>query len=295
MKLIVNADDFANSLNMSKVIIECAKRGALNSTSIMINSPCLDESLQLLKGVDIRTSLHLNIAEGKPVSDEHELTYLIENGEFGKSFEQVVFDYYLGSKDKKNLIKSDIKKEFTAQILLYSKKLSTKEINLDSHQHYHTIPFIVDILTAIKDELDLEISYIRVPKEPFFVDLSSVENLKNYFGLNIVKHLLLNFFSSIMIKKLNDRKIPHNDSFVGVLFTGNMTLNSIKEAIKKMDSTNIVEILLHPGYLSHHETKERKNDKFTMFYTDIGRKNEMKVLLSAEFKDLIKGLNAKVD
>lgn len=272
---------------MSKVIIKCARQGVLNSTSIMVNSPCLADSLALLTGLDVRTSLHLNIAEGKPLSDEKGLEFLLDNGEFCKSFEQLVLSYYLAGNTQKKQIKAAIKQEYIAQILLYSKMLDTTEINLDSHQHYHTIPFIVDILIEIKNELDLDISYIRVPKEPFFIAIHSVEDAKNYLGLNIIKHLLLNFFSRLMLKKLRQQRIPHNDVFAGVLFTGNMTLNAIKKVVEKTASTQRLEILLHPGYLSDEEIKQRKNDKFTRFYSDTGRRKERAVLLSDEFKTLI--------
>ena len=287
MKIIINADDFANSLNMSDIIMRCAKDGILNSTSIMINSPYLDESILKLENANIRTSLHLNIAEGRPISSQNELNYLLQDGKFSKSFEKVVLGYYFGTKQKREIIKNDIKAEFKNQILLYSKKLHTKEINLDSHQHYHTIPFIVDILIELKKELDLDISYVRVPKEPFFIDLSSIENIKNYLGLNIIKHILLNFFSKGLIKKLKRYGIKHNDAFVGVLFTGNVTFNSIKKAIKKINTSKCVEILLHPGYLSLEENSKYKDDKFKQFYINKGRKKEMQVLLSQEFRYFI--------
>jgi len=272
---------------MSEIIVKCAKASALNSTSIMINSPFLDESLLKLRDIDIRTSLHLNIAEGIPVSSEDDLNYLLQDGEFSKSFEQVVFDYYLGNKRKKEIIKNDIKEEFKNQILLYSKKLQTKDVNLDSHQHYHTIPFIVDILIELQKELTLNIVHVRVPKEPFFVDLSSFENIKNYLGLNIIKHMLLNFFSIGLMRKLKKAEIGYNDAFIGVLFTGNVTLNSIKKAMKKIHASKITEILLHPGFLSSSESSKCKNDKFKQFYISDGRKNEMQVLLSQTFKDII--------
>ncbi len=288
MKIIINADDFANSLNMSDIIIQCAKKGVLNSTSIMINSPFLDEAIGKLRDLNMRTSLHLNIAEGKPVSNQNELNYLLQDGQFSKSFEKVVLGYYFGTKQKREIIKNDIKTEFKNQILLYSKKLHTKEINLDSHQHYHTIPFIVDTLIELKKELELNISYIRVPKEPFFIDLSSMKNIKNYLGLNLIKHILLNFFSIGLIKKLTQYNIKHNDAFVGVLFTGNVTFSSIKQAMKKIDTSKCVEILLHPGYLSLEESSKCKDDQFKQFYINTGRKKEMQVLLSQEFKDFIK-------
>ena len=273
---------------MSEVIVRCAREGALNSTSIMINSSDLEDSLKLLEGLDLRTSLHFNIAEGKAVTPHEQLQFLAHEGVFCRSFEAVVFHYYLGNKEKKRLIKQEIKRELHNQIHLYMDKLNTKQINLDSHQHYHTIPFVVDILLELQRELQLEITYVRVPKEPFFIDLSSWKNLKNYFGLNIIKHLLLNFFSKRMMQKLQKNGIVYNDACVGVLFTGDVTLNSVKKAFAKIEDAKIVELLFHPGYLSAKESSERKDDKFKHFYTAQGRKHEMGVLLLDQFQNFIK-------
>ena len=293
MKIIINADDFANSSNMSDIIIKCVKYGILNSTSIMVTSPFLDIPIEKLKNIDIRTSLHLNIAEGTPVTKNCKLKYLTKNGEFCKSFEKIFFEYYFGNKEKKELIKKDIKEEYRNQILLYAQKLQIKEINLDSHQHYHAIPFITDILIELQKELNLQISYVRVPKEPFFIDLSHFVNIKNYLGLNIIKHILLNLLSIQLVKKLTKQNIAHNDIFIGVLFTGNVTFNSIKKAMKKINDAKTIEILLHPGFLSSEESLKWKDDKFKQFYTSKNRKNEMEVLLSSTFKNYIKAINAK--
>lgn len=287
--MIINADDYANSIHMSEIIGRCAKDGILNSTSIMINSKYLDGSLEKLQNLDIRTSLHLNIAEGAPVSETNRLSYLAKDGCFIKSFEQIVFDYYLSSKNKKEIIKSEIKEEYKNQILLYSQKLNTNEINIDSHQHYHTIPFISDILIELSKELPLRISYVRIPKEPFFIDLSKFIYVKNYLGLNIIKHLLLNLFSTQLIEKLQDNNINYNDVFVGVLFTGNVTFSSIRKALKNKNF-NTLEILLHPGCLSKEEQSTWKNDKFKEFYSSENRKNEMEVLLSKDFKNYCQSL-----
>lgn len=292
MNIIVNADDFANSPNMSDIICRCFDEGALNSTSIMINSPQLDYSLEKLsQRPELRKSLHLNIAEGKPVSNPADVMYLIDsNNLFCKSFETILFEYYFGTSSKREQIKKHIKEEYKNQILLYAKKLNIQSINIDSHQHYHTIPFIADILIALQKELNIKFTYIRTPSEPFFIDLSSFGNLKNYLGLNLIKHLLLNFLSHSLKKKLSKNNISHSDLFVGVLFTGNMTFNSIKKALGLRTNAQTVEILLHPAYLSKTEAHSWDESKFKNFYIDPNREKEMDVLLLGEFQAYLKTL-----
>ncbi|NOX15712.1 MAG: ChbG/HpnK family deacetylase, partial [Epsilonproteobacteria bacterium] len=210
-------------------------------------------------------------------------------------FERILFDYYLGNRAKKEKIRREIKQEYKNQILLYSQKLECSLVNIDSHQHYHAIAFISDILIELNSELDINISYVRVPKEPFFIEISSLKDLKNYFGLNIIKHFLLNFLSKQLIKKLKKNNIDYNEIFIGVLFTGNMTFGSIKKALFGYTLDKDIEILLHPAYLSNEEKLAWKNDKFKKFYIDENRKNEMDILLSNDFKNLIKNLKKAIN
>ncbi len=286
-EIFIHADDFGNSLHISECICKCFEKGSLNSTSIIVNTPSLDVSLRLIKDKEIRKVLHLNIAEGKAISSQN-FQYLIDkNGNFYRTWQRVVFEYYcISNQNKKKLIKKEIKEEFKNQILLYCEKLQTKNINIDSHQHYHEIPFITDVLIELKNEKDINISNIRVTKERFFWAISSFGDLKNYLSINFFVHFLLNFLADKMIKKFDKSKIKYNDAFVGVLFSGDMTLKAIKKGLKKTKGSKTIEILLHPGQLSQEEKSQFKNDQFKRFYTNKNRKKEMSILLSSKILHL---------
>ena len=290
MNPIVHADDFGNSLHMSEVIAACYRDGVLTSTSVMITADKIDQSLEVLRTLPgIQTSLHLNIAEGKPVSPPTEIPYLVnEEGEFHRGFATVVRDYYLGSRRKREAIRQQIRHEFHSQIIRYTRKLQVDTVRIDSHQHYHTIPFVADIVMELAAETN--IGYVRLPDEPFFVSLRSWGDLRNYFGVNLIKHVLLNALSRGLRRKLDRHGIAHNDCFVGVLFTGNVTLDSIGAALKKCPGDRETEILLHPGSLSPEEAAGRKRDTFTAFYTHPHRKREEVILRSEAFRKLLSSL-----
>ena len=220
-KIFIHADDFGNSQHISECIYKCFEKGALNSTSIIVNSDCLDDSLKLIKDRKIRKVLHLNIVEGKAIS-KRKFKYLTDRfGNFHRSWQRVVLEYYaLSTQAKRELIKQEIKEEYKSQILLYCEKLQTKDINIDSHQHFHMIPFITDILVELKEEMDINILNIRVTKERFFCAISSFGDLKNYLGINFFVHFLLNYLSKKMITKFDKLEINYNDAFIGVLFSG---------------------------------------------------------------------------
>ena len=284
MNVFIHADDFGDSFNISKAIYTCYEKGILNSTSIIVNSKYFERSLKLIKNKNIRKVLHLNIAEGKPLCDKNFIYLTDKNGEFFRSWQRVVVDYYFFSnKNKKELIKSEIKEELKTQILFYCDKLETKNINIDSHQHYHTIPFITDILIELKEEMNINILNIRVTKEPFFFAIESFNDLKNYFGINFLVHFLLNFLAKKMIKKFDKHNIKYNDAFIGVLFSSDMTQKAIIKGLEKTKTCKNTEILLHPGFLSKTEEKLFKNDKFKKWYVSKNRKKELRVLLSSKF------------
>ena len=290
MKIIINADDFANSIMMSETICRCFDEGVLTSTSIMINTPYVKDALKRLRlRPSLRTSLHFNIAEGKPLAAYKDVAYLVdEKGFFCKRYETILANYYFGNIAKKQAIKAAIKAECTAQIICYATLLETQEINIDSHQHYHTLPFISDIFIELARELPYTFTYVRVPKEPFFIEISSLRDVKNYCGLNVIKHMLLNLFSYQLVRKLKASHIPHNASFIGVLFTGNVTFGSIQRALQKCKKSDpLLEILLHPGFLGEREAKEWPKSPFKSFYTHPHRKEEMDILLNPAFKSLV--------
>jgi len=292
LNIIINADDFANSMAMSETICRCFDEGMLTSTSMIINTPYVEDALEKLrKRPSLRTSLHLNITEGKSLSDTKKIAYLVdEKGLFCKRYETILINYYFGNLTQKQIIKAAIKAEYTAQITRYAALLKTQTINIDSHQHYHTIPFISDILIELSQELPYQVTYVRVPKEPFFFEVSSLRDLKNYCGLNLIKHFLLNLFSNQLARKLQAHHITCNASFIGVLFTGNMTLSSIQKALQKCPKDGLIEILLHPGFLAESEAKVWAESPFKTFYAHPHRKEEMEILLSPTFKSLIQSI-----
>lgn len=156
-------------------------------------------------------------------------------------------------------------------------------LQIDSHQHLHMIPFIFEIIVNLKKKLP--ITYIRIPKEKFFLSLER-NSISNYCGSNIIKHILLNYLSKKAIPLLKNNSINYPDYFIGVLFTGNMTSQSIQKALEKIeknknfsDDTKI-EVLLHPGGASEAEEELWKDyPDLKEFYRSPSRKHEKEVLM----------------
>jgi chitin disaccharide deacetylase len=69
--VIINADDFGLSNIVNRAILSSVERGLVNSTSIMANMPGFEEAAGLARDRDElrgRVGVHLNLTEGKPLS-----------------------------------------------------------------------------------------------------------------------------------------------------------------------------------------------------------------------------------
>lgn len=282
-KIFIHADDFGDTLHISKTIFKCIDKGSVNSISIIVNTQALNDSLKLIKNSNIRKVLHLNITEGKALSREKFIYLTDKNGCFFKSWQRLFLEYYLFSSPKKQeIIKKEIKEEFASQIKLYCEKLHTKDICIDSHQHFHVMPFITDILIELNNQMDINIMQVRVPKGRFFWAIESFGDLFNYFGIKFFIFLFLNRLSDKMIAKFNANNIAYNDAFISTLFCGNMTLKAIKKGLDKSKDAKIIEVLLHPGYISKEEEEQFENNQFKRWYISKNRKKEMQILLSSD-------------
>lgn len=65
----------------------------------------------------------------------------------------------------------------------------------------------------------------------------------DYF-INIIKNILLNFFTLINKNYLKKTDFITNDSFIGVLYTANMDKNTILDGLKNQNG--IIEAIAHP-------------------------------------------------
>lgn len=143
MKHIINADDFGMSKSRNEAITQCFLKGLINQTTIMVNMACFEEAVELSKQYSFfnKVGLHLNLMEGKPLTEEIKLfNEICSEGHFNGNLQT-----YLR---KKNFIpkamKKAIHKEIEAQILKYTEAGFTLK-HIDSHFHIHNEFFIYKI------------------------------------------------------------------------------------------------------------------------------------------------------
>ena len=265
-KIILHADDFGRSPNISKSIYICIKKKIVGSISIIVSEKI--HGIKYLNKTKVNKRLHLNLTD---FSQNYSKKNKIYNYSFLYLLFMPIFSNYKNEKKK-------IYQEILRQIKKYKKVFKTREIFIDGHQHVHMIPWIFNILIDIKSKENIK--NIRIPNESFvvrFYDLFKVSILKNILKLFLIKLL-------IFISKNKVKKIKYNYNFSGVIYTGFQTASSIKKVIATYKSKNLskkLEILVHPGFALAKERKLFKKYFFDYYYSK-GREKEFNTIKSID-------------
>lgn len=147
--LIVNADDFGLTKDISDAIIYVFKVGNISSATIMTNMPGSNYAIKLAKeNPKLGVGLHFNISEGKSSLGVSSLTN--SKGFFLEKM-SLMMKIVL---NRVNI--NDIKNELDIQYN-YLIKAGISPTHLDSHQHVHMNPKVFKIVADFAKEKNLKI------------------------------------------------------------------------------------------------------------------------------------------
>jgi chitin disaccharide deacetylase len=213
-KIIINADDYGLNSNTNAAIVYCLRNNIINSTTIMVNTSGFLEAVEMAEKYKLKNQIgiHINLTEGKPLSDLSLTGLTDENGNFiRKSMSSP--KVYISSAVRLK-VKSEIKQQY--------EKLLDYKINpthIDSHHSIHVNPWISGIFTEFANERKQK---IRISNDRF---------RKNLIFLAYYKRLN-------KIYKRN--KINFSDEFA--------TVNSFIKYFKSNETHLTYEIMVHPSY-----------------------------------------------
>lgn len=247
-KFILNADDFGLNTYHNKAVLKGYEKGILTSASLLVNTEGFSDAVKTAMSncPDLNVGIHLNIMEGKALTDCPLLTD--KNGIFNNSYLYLILKQY----DKK--LQKQIETEFRAQI----KKAIQSGIKfnrLDSHVHTHAIPEIFKITCKLAKEYNIE--YVRTQIEKPYIVFPLCFNTK--FPVNLIKVALLNFFTMINKKTLIKHNLKTNDNIIGVCYTGMMNNKTVLTGLKQYKNKT-VEIVIHPSDKGDCQNIERYNE-----------------------------------
>ena len=258
-KFILNADDFGMSSAFNTAVLEGYEKGLLKSTSLTPNGEAFDEAVNKIipKCPELGVGVHLNIIEGKSLSDElDELTDI--NKIFKNSYGQLIIKAY---KPNNKAFMKQLEQEFRAQIEKV-KNTGIKITHIDSHVHTHAIPPIFELVCKLAKEYGIE--EVRTQWEkPYLIPDLFIHLQKKYF-VNLIKIVLLAVFSYINKPKIKKYGLKTNDYLLGVGYTSMMNHLTVFFGLQALENKSdiVAEALIHPcryedGTIDNHFTEYR--------------------------------------
>lgn len=158
--LIVNADDLGLSRSVNEAVLFCYKEGYINSSSIITNTPFFDEAAQLVHNNKVITNLgvHINFAEGKPLTNFQYNEYLNNAGEWDLE----------KTRKYSNSLNAEVKNAFLTELYTQiDKALSSnlKITHIDSHYHLHILPSFYNLFIKAAKKYNLKLRLAQVSHE----------------------------------------------------------------------------------------------------------------------------------
>ncbi len=239
-RAIIVADDFAMSHGTDSAITELLFAKKLHFTSALVTSERFDaiDAKTLPQGV---AGLHFDLTFGKAISIVGRSIITDENGNFNKSFAQIMLLCVIKKKQMQELISREVK----AQL----QKLHSKfgEItHIDGHQHIHMNPLIFREIQRFA--IEFRVPRIRFINEAIFQKKAfSPAN-----SVNLVKLILLRFLGFFCNYK-------SEIYFVSILHTCKISKEILAEyqVPKGFDG---IEVMLHPSN-SHMDFNTKNKEK----------------------------------
>ena len=250
-KFILNADDFGMSKAFNRAVLDGYHNGFLTSASLCANGKAFNAAVNEIipECPNLGLGVHLNIIEGRSLTKAPLLTN--KRGKFNNGFLSIL----LKSHDESFL--NQVEFEFRTQIETVMNY--AKVDHIDSHVHTHSIPNLFKITAKLAKEYN--IPYIRTQYEEMYFVPSIRKHLNLKYSPNILKILLLNYFTSINKKVVEEYGLKTNDNLIGVGYTGLMDDLTIEYGLRAIEDSHITEALIHPC----HYATSNKNQHYTEF------------------------------
>lgn len=225
MRLIVNADDCGYAPEITRGIIECARRGIVTSTGIFGNTANLRETVEAVAEVpSLEVGVHFSLSQGSPLTtamsralarhggrfpSKFAMAWLISRGAIG---EKVLWDELWAQADA--CASSGLRIAF-----------------LNAHEHLHMHPRVYPLVDEIARRLDVR--HVRIT-EPDVVRAGDPGGALR--GL-IIRMLMPE-------RRSGEPRVR----FVGLARSGRVDVAYLTNLFERLEPGGVYELMCHPGY-----------------------------------------------
>lgn len=226
--IIICADDFAITPEVSEGITRLAARSRISATSVMSLSPHWPESAKLLQSVkhQIDVGLHVDFTS----------EYAIQQGQ-GASIGRIMLKTCL-----RQMVPVDIVAHLNRQFDLFEAHHGAPPQHVDGHQHVHQFPMIRDALVNVmaRRYASAQMPWLRISRIP--------RNQMN------VKAAAINAMGANALQRLaTQQRIPCSSFLTGIYdFEGSASgYNELVQTCLSDVPVNSV-LMFHPGLAGQH-------------------------------------------
>ena len=227
-KIILCADDYALTPEISRGIRDLISNKRITATSCMVCSPYFEEESAKLCELDVDIGLHLTLTTHSPLNN---LTH--EKVKFPLSISQFYNHYFFG-----DLSIDFIETEFRSQLSLFKKTFGKHPDHIDGHHHIHQLPKISKMLSELIDE-ESPGSAVRITKDRH---LRVIQR-----KTAIIKTLFIDALGRLAYKTMKNKNRKFT-AFSGVYnFSTALGVDDIFQRLFKFSLDGEL-IMCHPGY-----------------------------------------------
>lgn len=223
--LIVTADDIGLTKSINEGIAKACREGIVSSVSVMPAGEAFEDALKVIKDLGLKEiGAHLSLTETKP---------LLSSSRFYLNHNRFFKDILFGRPDL-----GWVRRELKAQLELL-KRAGVKITHINSHEHIHMIPEILNIFISLAKEFNIPaLRYPRRdrPMRPF--------NIRDLY-----KKSVLSYFSGRSRDIFKSSGLLYTDHFLGLLDAGKLKEDLLIEMLSCLKD-GVTELVCHPGFLS---------------------------------------------
>ena len=232
-QLIVNADDFGRHNLINRAVQIAYEKGCLKSATIMAGGIAFNDAVKIAKNLSgLGIGIHLTLANGNPILPPNEISSLVtEKGTFYENHVAFLKRYLQG---KINF--DEVRIELAAQI----EKVKRTGLNLthvDSHQHLHHVPKIIDIVLELADSAGIHA-----------IRISNTKIFEGEFGGigQFIGRVGLASLAKFAAHKAHTKNFLSPNHFTGIVAGESVTENFMMNMIDNLHE-GTTEVMLHPG------------------------------------------------
>ncbi len=244
-ELIISADDLGFSPAVNAAVRCGVACGRITAASLMVNMPHAEAAVREIVAVcpNFSFGLHFTLTSGMPVSRPEDVPLLVdERGMFRHGFfglRQLTSSFF--GKHRTAAL-AQMKTELAAQVAkmeALAEKYSLRFDHLDSHQHVHALPGLLEMCAEEAEKRKLT---LRIPREHYGTARRFLRRWGAWFPAGFLKKIILLHYT-------RHEKSPL--LYFGVLESGKMgpaAIHEILRALAAQDAAHLTaEINIHPA------------------------------------------------